>query len=283
VTCTAEGKQQFGLLGEVAGLSLGTVLGAWAGLRRGKAVHPDGVVFDARLVISGDSAAPSAARLLADASEHRAIVRFSRSLGVPRPVPDLLGMSIRVLDAYGNGQHQDLLIVTSADYPILHHFFLPASDVQQRPYSSSLPYQAGNDTFLVGAMPDSRSPRPEGGNEFDRLDAAASTGRLVFRLCVAPIRGPFRPVGELHIGGRLSPDLDALRFNPWNTGGGMQPVGWLNEARDRAYKLSQLAWAVTRKGAAGRQRNADRELHALTSVDPGVLSARDRSSEPSVH
>ena len=70
--------------------------------------------------------APRAARLLNEPAEHEAVVRFSRSVGLPRPLPDLLGMSIRVPDAYGDARHQDLLLVTSADLPIVHHVFLPA-------------------------------------------------------------------------------------------------------------------------------------------------------------
>ena len=35
-------------------------------MRRGKAFHPDGVVYDARLSIVGDPAAPAAAELLAE-------------------------------------------------------------------------------------------------------------------------------------------------------------------------------------------------------------------------
>jgi hypothetical protein len=51
------------------------------------------------------------------------------------------------------------------------------------------------------------------------------------------------------------PEADALRFNPWNTGGGLAPAGLLNRLRDYAYPLSQRAWART--GRAGRQAAAD--------------------------
>jgi hypothetical protein len=246
---------------------LGLVLGAVAGLRRGKAVHPDGVVYDARLVVAGADAAPAQAALLRRPATHRAIVRFSRSVGMPRPIPDLLGMSIRVLDAYGRHEHQDLLLVSSADLPLVHHIFLPATDLQQRPYSSSLPYRAGGELFLVGALPDERSPRPDGGNEFDRLDVAARTGRLRFQVAVASLAGRFHPVAELQVGRRLAPAVDALRFNPWNTGGGMAPAGWLNGARDRAYTFSQAAWGVTRPSGAARQREADRQVDALAGEE----------------
>ncbi len=247
-------------LTHAAGWSLGAVLGAIAGVRGGKAVHPHGVVYDARLSVPGAGVAPPAAELLSQRGEHRAVVRFSRSVGLPRPIPDLLGLAIRVLDAYGSGQHQDFLLVSSADRRVLHHVFLPATDVQQRPYTSALPYQAGSERFLVGALPDRRSPRPAGEDEFTRLELAAGTGQLRFRLAVASLKGRFQPVGELRIGARLSPETDALRFNPWNTGGGMTPAGLLNGARDRAYKLSQAAWRRTATDGALRQDAADLNL-----------------------
>ena len=112
-------------------------------------------------------------------------------------------------------------------------------------------------------MPRRDSPRPHGDDEFDRLQVAAATGRLAFDLAVAPVAGRFRPVGSLRVGRRLGPELDALRFNPWNTGGGMEPAGWLNGARDRAYKLSQGAWRRTRRDGAALQDAADRELERL--------------------
>ncbi len=248
---------------ELVGLALGIPLAALAAVRRGKAVHPHGVAYDATLAVAGDGVAPPAARLLSQPGEHRAVVRFSRSLGLPRPIPDLMGLAIRVIDAYGPARHQDFLLVTSVDKPLLHHVFLPVTDLQQRPYSSSLPYRAGSDTFLIGGLPDPRSPRPGGENEFDRLDAAAATGRLRFQLAVAPLAGRFRAVAELRIGKRLPAEFDALRFNPSNTGGGLELVSVLNGARDRAYRLSQAAWRRTRDDGAMLQDGADRRLKAL--------------------
>src|SRR3954454_10724055 len=169
----------------IAGTALGVLLGAGAAVRRAKVVHPRGAVFEARLIVTGAAAAPSGTVLLTDPAEHRAIVRFSRSLGLPRGLPDLLGISIRVLDAHGEDRPQDLLLVTSADVPVVHHFFLPAADVQQRPYTTSLPFRSGSGgLFIVGVLPRDDSPRGEGRDELERVRAAARTGRLRFDLAV---------------------------------------------------------------------------------------------------
>jgi hypothetical protein len=251
-----------GLAGDIAGATIGAALAGVAAVRRGKALHPAGVVYGARVSVDGAAYAPRA-RLLCERGEHEAVVRFSRSIGLPRPLPDLLGMSIRVPDAYGLGRHQDLLLVSSADLPVLHHIFLPAGDVWQRPYSSSLPYRTNGERFLVGALAHPDSPRPDGSDEFARLDAAAATGRLRFQLAVASLGGRFRPVADLRIGTRLPDDLDALRFNPWNTGADLEPAGWLNRARLHAYELSQRAWRRTQSCGAERQSTAETELARL--------------------
>jgi hypothetical protein len=267
------------LASDAVGWAVSGVLAVVAAVRRGKAVHPHGAVHRATLRVPGDPAAPSAAQLLSEPGEHAAVVRFSRSVGLPRPLPDLLGMSIRVLDAYGAGRHQDLLLVTSVDLPLVHHLFVPAGDVQARIYSSSLPFSAGEERFLIGALPRSNSPRPQGGDELDRLARAAATGELRFDLAVARLEGRFRPIAELQVGERLSPELDALRFNPFNCGGGLRPSGMFNRWRAGAYPLSQRAWRRTKRDGAERQDTADARLRALVG---GVNAARLRATRQEV-
>ncbi len=232
---------------DAAGYAVGSLLAALSALRRGKVVHPHGAVYDAELVVPNHGGALGETELLGSEGRRPALVRFSRSLGLPRPLPDLLGMSVRVPDAYGAGRHQDFLMVTSVDVPVANRGFVPASDVQQRVYSSSLPYRAGGQRLLVGAVPRPESPRGEGDDELERLAAAAATGALAFDLAVAARWGRFRPVAELRVGRRLPPEADALAFNPWNSGGGLEPTGLLNRLRDYAYPLSQRAWRRSRR------------------------------------
>jgi len=248
---------------DAAGYAIALPLAGLAAVRGGKAVHPHGAVHEGELVVPAPSGPLAATELFGTPGRKPSLIRFSRSLGFPRPLPDLLGMSLRVLDAYGPGRHQDVLLVTSVDAAVLHHVFVPAGDVQQRPYSSSLPYRVGEEMFIVGALPRPDSPRPGGGDELERLAAAAATGALAFDLAVAPVWGRFRPVAELRVGRRLPAVTDALRFNPWNTGGGLEPVGVLNRLRDYAYPLSQRAWGRT--GRAKQQAGAEVEVKRLAA------------------
>lgn len=249
------------LAADAAGLALGAVLAGAGFVRRAKPVHPHGVTYRARLSVPGAPGAPAAATLLSAPGEHTAIVRFSRSIGTPRPLPDLLGMSIRVLDAYGPEHHQDFLLVSAGARPLLHHVLLPAGDVQQRPYSSAFPYAAGDRRFVIGALPDPGSPRPDGGDEFHRLARAAATGRLTFALAVAAVRGRFERVATIHVEQPLPDTFEAVRFNPFQCGGGLRPSGLLNRMRRTAYPLSQRTWAAA--GHAEAQRQADGALRAL--------------------
>ncbi|WP_372792032.1 hypothetical protein [Paraconexibacter sp.] len=250
---------------DAAGLAVGGVLASLAWLRSGKAVHPHGVTYGAELAMDGGDGAPSGSSLLRTAATHPALVRFSRSLGLPRPLPDLLGVAIRVPDAYGAGHHQDVLAVSSTGAPGLRHVFLPAGDVQQRLYSSSLLYRAGSERFVIAVRPVADSPRPGGDDEFDRLARAAATGALRFELVIARPTGSFTRVGELRIRDPLPDTLDALRFNPFNCGGGLEPTGLLNRLRDYAYPLSQRAWA-RRRDHADEQERADAGMRDFTSV-----------------
>ena len=219
------------------------VLFKWMSRLRGaKAAHPAGTVYEAVLHVDGGAHVPPTATLLATPAEHRAVVRFSRSLGLPPRMPDLFGIAIRLPDVHGWGRHQDLLMVTSVDAPLLHHIFIPVVDPQQAPYSCSLPYRAGGERFLLGVQPLAASPRLPGRTVDERLERAAATGKLRFAVSTAPLAGRFAPFGQLRVGKRLADEANGIRFNPWNTGGGLEPAGALNRLRAYAYPASQAGW-----------------------------------------
>jgi hypothetical protein len=205
---------------DAGGYAVGALFAGLARVRHAKGLHPYGPAFTARLIVDGAPWAPAGSALLSRPGEHAAILRFSRALGLPAPLPDLLGAGLRVLDAYAPGRHQDILLTSTVDRPLLRRIFLPARSVVARPYGSGVSYRAGAETFRLGLV-----PRP------DRTFALACSWG-----------GPFRPVGRVEVGARLPPSAEALAMNPYTTGGGLEPVGLLNRLRDYAYPLSQAAW-----------------------------------------
>jgi hypothetical protein len=71
------------------------------------------------------------------------------------------------------------------------------------------------------------------------LRAAAAAG-LGFELRTAGTLGPSQRLATLTVGQPLPAEqTQALRFNPWTTGPGLRPSGWLNLLRDAAYRASQ--------------------------------------------
>ena len=149
---------------------------------------------------------------------YAAVARISRGVGLPEPIPDTIGLAVRISDAHGPGRHQDFLMNTSLDAPVLHHLILPQL-LPGQSYSSVLAYRIGDDLRLVGALP---------------------RGRGAFDLALAPVAGRFAAVARLSPDEQLTGEAsEALRFNPWNTGGGIRPVGPFQGWRRSAYAGSQ--------------------------------------------
>ena len=200
---------------------------------RGKRIfHPHGVGFDALFEPLGGI--ETAAELF-DGDERRAIVRLSRSIGLPEALGDPCGLAFRISDAYGPGRHQDFLLVTSARPRIARHLLLPSRGFSARIYSSLLPYRVGERTALVGAEPLGPAPGPS----LAELRAGGASD-LSFAITVATPRGEWHRVAHLHLGSRL-PDkgIEDMRLSPYNAGGGIEPTGLLNRLRPPAYDGSQ--------------------------------------------
>lgn len=198
---------------------------------RGKRVfHPFGVGFEARLVPIGEGAGA-----VAFEREAEALVRLSRSFGLPESLPDPCGLAFRIPDAYGPGRHQDLLLATSATPPGGRHALMPSRGFADRPYSSVLPYKLRGETVLLGA----RALAPAPGPKLKAL-GEREVADLEFEILVAGFSGGWRPIARLALGERLPPRrTELLDLDPTNTGGGLELVGLLNRLRGPTYSGSQ--------------------------------------------
>ena len=188
-------------------------------LRSARIFHPRGNAWDAVVELPGG--AGTGVPLFDEPSTRAATVRFSRGAGLPEPLPDIPGIALRIRDAHGRGRHQDFLMNASVDLPILHHLMVPMlAGRLGTAYSSILAYRIAERLMLVGAV--------------DRTEDG-------FALALAPVLRRFGPpVATVRLGRRLpKAEADALRFNPWNTGGGIRPAGPFQALRAAAYPGSQ--------------------------------------------
>jgi hypothetical protein len=229
-----------------AGPAAATGFYALAALRRRRSLHPTGVGYRGRLVVRDNDPGRAGVSLFRPGAAYPALLRFSRGAGLPEPLPDALGVAIKLPGAHGSDADQDLLLTSSTDRPLLRRLLFPARSFLRGAFSTALPYDLGGEQVVLLLVPmragDGRSasagPRRTG-SAFSELRAAAVDG-LGFELRAAGSVGRSQPIATLTVGEPLpAQETEMLRFNPWTTGPGIRPSGWLNLLRAAAYRASQ--------------------------------------------
>lgn len=220
------------------GARLLTLVGAGvmraASLVRGeRVIHAKGTTLSGRLLVPGG--AGLGVPLLDEPGRHDCLVRFSRSLGLPDRLPDVIGVAVRVLDAHGVGEHQDLLLDSALSPPLARRLPLPQYDVLGAVFSSLTPYELGGRRWLLGLLPDPKAPMVR---VIQHVAGRSDGTRL--RLAVASAHGAWREVAVLELGREVEGGDRPVRFSPDVTGGGIRPAGWLHDLRRDAYRASHV-------------------------------------------
>ncbi|WP_344592192.1 DUF1990 family protein [Actinomadura vinacea] len=231
-----------------------------ARLRGGRPLHTSGLVFDATLHLHGTSRFWGVP-LLDDTAEWRGIARLSRSVGLPPPLPDVLGLALRwrqpadTASRLGGGAAEDgeltlaeLLLATTGRSVLGRHLLRPASRWSPAFYGSLLPYAAGDRRILLGAVTQSARTIPAGDAA---LAGAVDERPMLLELVVATEFGPWEQFGELLLTGPArSDDGEPMRFNPaWRPIPGLPPAGVLQKVRGPGYAAVQQ---VDRRAGATR-------------------------------
>jgi hypothetical protein len=229
-----------------AGPAVAASFYALAALRRKRSLHPTGIGFQGWLRVPRESPPRSGVPPFRPGRTHPALLRFSRGAGLPDPLPDALGVAIKLPDAHGPGVDQDLLLTSSTDRPLLRRLLFPARSFVHGAFSTALPYDLGNERvvlLLVPALTGAGRSAGEAGHRpvgaLAELRAIAANG-LEFQLRTARSLGRSQLLATVTVGESLSAEqTEGLRFNPWTTGPDIRPSGWLNLLRDAAYRASQ--------------------------------------------
>lgn len=190
---------------------LAAVFGLVALVRRAPALHPRGTLHECVLRVDPGGRGRSRAwgtRLLDRPGRHRGVVRVSRSAGLPRPLPDVDGIAVRLPGQGAGGAPLDLLLVSAWR-------FVFAPSLVARRWSCILPYRTSTGrVVLLGGR-----PRPHG-----------------YELLTAAPFGRWRHWAELDIGTELA---GGLRTAPTIGATDLQPVQAFRKLRAWAYRASQ--------------------------------------------
>ncbi|MET7970284.1 phosphodiesterase [Micromonospora sp. NPDC005305] len=221
-----------------------------ARLRRARLLHPAGRTFSAEVLIWGTPGPPTGVPLLDLPGRWPATVRLSKGVPTPGSWPDVLGVGIRL--------HRDpeppvdLLASSSAAAPVLRHLPLPRRGFTGT-YTSIMSYRAGRRRLYLAVLADPDSP--ELGRGLAELPAGAGDEGPRLVLAVASAVGPWRPFGEVRLGGRRDAREDAaLAFDPvGNVPPGLRLAGPLAWLRETTYPGSQRGRGVPVSRAARRR------------------------------
>jgi hypothetical protein len=190
--------------------ALASSLGAATAVRGSRVFHPKGSTFAARLTVAPTTT--WGARVLDEPAEHEGVVRLSRAVGLPHPLPDAEGLALRLPCLGMGGAPLDLLVNSAWRF-----VFAPA--VLSPVWSAILPHRTPQGLVLLGARP---------------LGDARTDG---FEMLAAQPLGAWQTWGELLLGEPL--DGEELRFEPTLGADDLQPVQLFRALRARAYERSQ--------------------------------------------
>ena len=192
---------------DVAGQALGSAFRMVGTLRSGpKALHPRGQICQATLTITGG--APLGVPLLDEPGEHACRVRLSRATGVPAPLPDVLGLALRLPEG-------DLLFASTGRGRVGRHLLVPRRSHRDGPLGTLLPLKSPH-----GAVELALDPTPSGG----------------YTVLVATPGGPWEERGRLDVG-LPGPDDPSLRFDPvGRTPAGLRQYDAVSRLRAPSYR-----------------------------------------------
>lgn len=187
--------------------ALATTLGVGTAVRGARVFHPRGRTREAIVTVEGGS--DWGAALLDEPGIHGGLVRLSRGVGLPAPLPDVDGLALRLPGLGVDGAPLDVLINSAWRFAF-------APSVLSPTWSAVLPHRTGTGRLvLLGAR-----PAPDG-----------------FSLLAARPLGAWRTWGSLRLGGEL--DGEGLRFAPTIGAPDLAPVELFRTLRAWSYDASQ--------------------------------------------
>ena len=182
-----------------------------------KPLHPRGSVVRGTLHRFGAGDGTGAA-WLDEAGDDRVLVRQSRAIGLPRPVPDIFGLAVRV--PTGSGRHGDLLFASTGLGRLTRFALTAALSPYGRPMTTLLPYRTPAGPVLLSAV--FRDER-------------------TLSLAWALRAGSWHPFAQLSLDDAPVDEADApVSFDPVrNVPPGLETYPWVRRLREPSYPTAR--------------------------------------------
>ncbi|WP_251046542.1 SRPBCC family protein [Arthrobacter sp. ISL-85] len=222
--------------------------------RPDRPIHPEGLGLSGTLARTGNPAGPCGIDWLDSPGTDQVVARFSRSVGLPQALPDILGLALRISPS-GGGPADVLFASTGWGLPG-RFLLMPRLDVAGATMTTLMPYRGRRGPVLLGLRTRSLPP------------GSLSSGEWVLGLHWAKPGGHWRECGELRLHSGASATDIPLRFDPLeNQPPGADAYGWTRRLRKPSYQAARRPAppAVVHPGQPARPKNPAEILQQSTT------------------
>lgn len=240
-----EGQRE--AIGEWIGKSWAPAIGVIAKARHARMFHPVGLTFAGEAIATGTGELAA----IGDDLAGRVLARCSAALW-KRPIEhlDVLGMALRFracdgpeLDEHAAPGDQDLLFATiiSPLTMFVSPFTTNAHDFLANRYWAVSPFITRSGVRIKLRLVPAAREEGEGLRD-QRLRTAVQAGRASLTLeARRTLRRGWEPVAQIVLDHEVDVAQEELRFDPFRSGAGLEPVGLVHAIRRAAYAASQHA------------------------------------------
>jgi hypothetical protein len=203
-------------------------------VRPSRPIHPHGLRLSGSLQRTGT--APASGIPWLDATGRTPVeARLSRSAGLPGPLPDVVGLALKIPS---DGSFSDVLLASTGSSPVGRFVLVPRRNVARTVLSTMMPYKGTSGPVLLAA----RTTAPSG-----RLPAPLAAFRRklagdpwTLQLLHARPLGPWIPFGTLSLTVDADQDQEDLRFDPvLHPLPTAQTYGWAAALRRGSYAVAR--------------------------------------------
>lgn len=207
----------------VAGLAFALIFKALKVVRPERPIHPKGTLLTGELTKDGlgtgnpQRGEPSGVPWIDLPGKHEVTARYSRSLGLPAPLPDILGLAVRIED---DGGPADVLFATTGWSWPARFALLPRRSPGKGTFTTLMPYKGARGPVLLGLTTESPDTAPLGTASSGTTSSgtAPATERSaddwVLAMHYARPSGPWIRFGTLSLRPASDRGDTGLRFDP---------------------------------------------------------------------